>query len=182
MKTCLGKYKWVSNIFHIWSKKKCKNWTLFYCGKLVFTVIFFSPCKGNHVSSLQKFELKLNTRWSNYNYIKYMLVWKKAQSTEFNSIFKIHFIDYGKLRLKVGYFDFIVKIAPPSIKNDFIIKHFISKLLTNAWFLYTVHCVLSLWTHILNSQKAWVSNHNFFMCSNPAWSNNSSALYVQRTQ
>lgn len=37
---------------------------------------------------------------------------KKAQSTEFNSIFKIHFIDNGKLRLKKGYFDFIVKIAP----------------------------------------------------------------------
>lgn len=29
---------------------------------------------------------------------------KKAQSTEFNSIFKIHFIDYGKLRLKSGIF------------------------------------------------------------------------------
>lgn len=57
---------------------------------------------------------------------------KKAQSTEFNSIFKIHFIDYGKLRLKVEYFDFIVKIAPPPIKNDFMIKHFISRLLTNA--------------------------------------------------
>lgn len=37
---------------------------------------------------------------------------KKAQSTEFNSMFKIHFIDYGKLRLKMGYFEFIVKIAP----------------------------------------------------------------------
>lgn len=37
---------------------------------------------------------------------------KKVHSTEFNSIFKIHFIDYGKLRLKMGYFDFIVKIVP----------------------------------------------------------------------
>lgn len=132
---------------------------------------------------LKKFELKLNTRWSNFNYIKYMLVRRKAQSTESNSIFKIHFIDYGKLRLKVGYFDFIVKIAPPPINKKWLYhKAFYIQLLTNAWFQYTVHCVLSLWTHIFYSQKAWVSNHNFFMCSNPAWSNISSALYVQRTQ
>lgn len=110
-----------------------------------------------------------------------MLVWKKAQSTESNSIFKIHFIDYGKLRLKMGYFDFIVKIAP-SIKNDFMIKHFISRLLTNAWFQNTVHCVMSLWTHIFNSQKAWVSNHNFFYVQQPCMKQYSSALYVLRTQ
>lgn len=126
-------------------------------------VIFFSPCKGNHVSSLQKFELKLNTRWSNNNYIKYvMCLMKKAQSTEFNSMFKIHFIDYGKLRLKMGYFDFWL---PPSIKNDFIIKHFISKLLTNAWFQYTVHCNMSLWTHIFNSPKSLSFKPQFFLCA-----------------
>lgn len=36
---------------------------------------------------------------------------KKVYLIEFNFIFKIYFIDYGKLRLKMGYFDFIVKIV-----------------------------------------------------------------------
>lgn len=54
---------------------------------------------------------------------------------------------------------------PPSIKNDFIIKHFISKLLTNAWFQYTVHCIMSLWTHIFNSPKSLSFKPQFFLCA-----------------
>lgn len=54
---------------------------------------------------------------------------------------------------------------PPSIKNDFIIKHFISKLLTNAWFQYTVHCIMSLWTHIFNSPKSLSFKPQYFLCA-----------------